>query len=141
MRSDVPCITSAAMIIKNSVESRNRVNEAWEFIKWWTSRDTQTHYARDMEAVLGPAGRYTVANLEAFDTIPWPLDTRKALRGMIGSLHGIPQIPGGYITGRYLNNAFTTVITKYRNAADVLFENSNLINDEITSKRKEFGLE
>lgn len=141
MRSDVPCITSAAMIIKNSVESRNRVNEAWEFIKWWTSRDTQTHYARDMEAVLGPAGRYTVANLEAFDTIPWPLDTRKALRGMIGSLHGIPQIPGGYITGRYLNNAFTTVITKYRNAADVLFENSNLINDEITAKRKEFGLE
>ena len=60
---------------------------------------------------------------------------------MIGSLHGIPQIPGGYITGRYLNNAFTTVITKYRNAADVLFENSNLINDEITAKRKEFGLE
>ncbi|MEL3905478.1 MAG: extracellular solute-binding protein [Treponema sp.] len=141
VKRDVPCITSAAMIVKNSVESRGRLDQAWQFIKWWTSSRTQAQYARDMEAVLGPAGRYTVANLEAFNTIPWPLAARDTLYRVLDSLHGIPQIPGGYITGRYLFNAFTTVITKYENPADVLFENSNLINDEIAAKRKEFGLE
>ena len=56
------------------------------------------------------------------------------------TLRGIPQIPGGYITGRYLNNAFVTVITNYENAADTLYENVELIQEEIDAKRREFGL-
>ena len=117
------------------------VYTSWQFLKWWTSGDTQTAYAREMEAVLGQAGRYLVANLEAFDRVQWSLDVRAVLHEALETLRGIPQVPGGYITGRYLNNAFVSVITNYENAADTLYENVELINEEITAKRKEFGLE
>ncbi|MBQ6949289.1 MAG: hypothetical protein IJN41_06340, partial [Firmicutes bacterium] len=63
------------------------------------------------------------------------------LNDTFSTLHGIPQIPGGYITGRYLNNAFVTVITNYENAADTLYENVELIQEEIDAKRREFGLD
>ncbi len=136
-----PCVTGASMIIKNAVEKHGTAEAAWQFLKWWVSGDTQTAYAREMEAVLGQAGRYLVANLEAFDRVEWRLDVRKVLHEALPTLRGIPQVPGGYITGRYLNNAFVSVITNYENAADTLYENVEMINEEISAKRLEFGLE
>lgn len=137
----VPCVTGASMIVKSTVERKQTQNAAWSFLKWWTSGDTQTKYAQEMEAVLGQAGRYQVANLEAFDRIHWDLDVQRALQEMLPTLRGIPQVPGGYITGRYLNNAFVTVITNYENPSDTLFEYTQLIDEEIAAKRQEFGLD
>ena len=62
------------------------------------------------------------------------------IREVLDDLHGIPQVPGGYITGRYIYNAFITVVTEYENAADTLFEANELIRKEISKKRAEFGL-
>lgn len=135
-----PCVTGGAMIIKNTAVKNKTVDESWEFIKWWTKAETQTRFAQEMEAILGKAGRYQVANLESFEAIEWPLEIKKVLNDTLPTLRGIPQIPGGYITGRYLNNAFVTVITNYENAADTLYENVELIQEEIDAKRKEFGL-
>ncbi|MBQ4156577.1 MAG: extracellular solute-binding protein [Clostridia bacterium] len=136
-----PCVTGGAMIIKNTAIKNETVDESWEFIKWWTKAETQTRYAQEMEAILGKAGRYQVANLESFEAVEWPLEIKAVLNDTLSTLHGIPQIPGGYITGRYLNNAFVTVITNYENAADTLYENVELIQEEIDAKRREFGLD
>lgn len=135
-----PCVTGGAMIIKNTAVRNETVDESWEFIKWWTQAETQTRFAQEMEAVLGKAGRYQVANLDSFEAVEWPLDIKAVLDATLPDLRGIPQIPGGYITGRYLNNAFVTVITNYENAADTLYENVELIQEEIDAKRREFGL-
>ena len=140
VRHDVPCVTSAAMIVKNMAEANGTVSESWDFLKWWTAAGTQTAYAREMEAVLGTAGRYLVANLESYSGAVWPGPMRDTIRAVLGDLHGIPQVPGGYITGRYVYNAFITVITDYENAADTLFEYNEMIDKEITKKRGEFGL-
>lgn len=141
IRYAVPCVTGASMIIRTAVERRGTEEEAWSFLKWWVSENTQARYAREMEAILGQAGRYLVANLGAFEQVNWELETRRTLRETLDTLHGIAQVPGGYITGRYLNNAFVTVITDYVNVADTLYENVELINEEILVKRREFGLE
>ncbi len=141
IRHDVPCVTSSAMIIKNMAEKNGTVNESWDFLKWWTSAETQTAYAREMEAVLGTAGRYLVANLDSYEAAVWPESMIPTIEAVIDDLHGIPQVPGGYITGRYIYNAFITVITEYENAADTLYEENELINKEITKKREEFGLD
>ena len=140
VRHDVPCVTSEAMIIRNMAEKRGTVDAAWQFLKWWTDAVTQTAYAREMEAVLGTAGRYLVANLESYANAVWPAAMQPTIDAVLADLHGIPQVPGGYITGRYIYNAFITVITEYENAADTLFECNELINKEITKKRSEFGL-
>lgn len=137
---DVPCVTSSAMIVKNMAEANGTVEEAWEFLKWWTSAETQTAYAREMEAVLGTSGRYLVANLESYQNTVWPYEMEDTINAALDDLHGVPQVPGGYITGRYVYNAFVTVITEYENAVDTLFESNEDINKEISKKRLEFGL-
>ena len=136
----IPGVTGASMIIKNIADRNDTRDESWLFLKWWTSQETQVKYAREMEAVLGPAGRYLVSNLAAFEQMSWPPGIKQTLMNILGDLQGVPEVPGGYITGRYLNNAFLSVITSYENPSDVLFENTVLINEEIAAKREEFGL-
>ncbi len=135
-----PCVTGAAMIIRNMAEKNDTMDESWQFLKWWTSGETQIKYAREMEAILGSAGRYPVASLTAFETISWPRDVKAVLTDILPTLHGVEQVPGGYITGRYLDNAFMKVVTDYDNPADTLYEYTELINEEIAKKRQEFGL-
>lgn len=137
---DVPCVTSSAMIVRNMAEAHGTVEAAWDFLKWWTAAETQTAYAREMEAVLGTAGRYLVANLESYQNAVWPFEMEGTIRAALNDLHGVPQVPGGYITGRYVYNAFITVITEYENAVDTLFECNEEINREISKKRLEFRL-
>ena len=140
VRHDAPCVTSECMIIKNMALKNDTVSESWEFLKWWTSDTTQTAYAREMEAVLGTSGRYLVANLTSYHSAVWPDSMTPTIEKVLDDLHGIPQVPGGYITGRYIYNAFISVISEYENAADTLFEANELINKEIEKKRREFGL-
>ena len=53
----------------------------------------------------------------------------------------IPEVPGGYMTGRHLDNAFRLVYNETTNARETLYDYVQVINDEITKKRREFGLD
>lgn len=138
----VPLTLSGAVIVKNTVERKGTADESWEFLKWWTSADTQYTFAREMEAVLGLAGRYPVANLEAFAKIDWGKENLIVLTQCLESARAVPQVPGSYITGRVIENAFLSVVTasSNKNPNDVIYEAVEQINRELTSKRKEFGI-
>lgn len=138
----IPVVTSAAVMIKPTVERDNTANEAWEFIKWWVSQDVQTNYAREMEAVLGSSGRYMVANLDSFDQTSWPVEVAAVLKESLGWLREVRQIPGSYLTGRNLENAFYSVINDISlDQLDTLAGQVESIDAEITKKREEYGLE
>lgn len=142
IRRDLPVTTSAAMIVKPQVEARGNKQAAWEFIKWWTSAETQSNYAAEMEALLGPAARYPVANLESFGKMPWPHEIRSVLEASLSSLREVPQIPGSYITGRDIDNAFYEVINNPRDAIpqESLTKYAMQIDEEILNKLREFRL-
>lgn len=114
---------------------------SWEFMKWWLSADVQTRYGRDIENQLGVSARYPSANIEAFANMPWSVSELGILNAEWRNVRGIPEVPGGYFTSRHLNNAFRRVINQKENAGETLLDYVKNINDEITSKRKEFGLE
>ena len=138
----IPVVTSAAVMIKPTVERDNTANEAWEFIKWWVSQDVQTNYAREMEAVLGSSGRYMVANLDSFGQTSWPVDVAAVLDESLLWLREVRQIPGSYLTGRNLENAFYAVINDISlDELDTLAGQVESIDAEITKKREEYGLE
>lgn len=137
----IPVTTSAVTMIKSTVERDGTMNEAWEFIKWWVSADVQTGYAREMEAVLGSSGRYMVANLESFDQISWPVEIAAVMDESLGWLREIRQIPGSYLTGRNLENAFYAVINDISlDPLDTLASYVESLDVEITKKREEYGL-
>ncbi|BCJ94537.1 ABC transporter substrate-binding protein [Anaerocolumna cellulosilytica] len=131
---------TAAVIMSASKEKE----ASWEFLKWWTSTEIQTQYGREMEALLGAAARYPTANIEAFRNLPWPSQDYEALMKQAEWLAGIPQVPGGYYSWRNINNAFYHVVSAEEKnkmqPREALTDFVRYINDEITFKRKEFGL-
>ncbi len=131
---------TAAIMMEQSKEKE----AAWEFMKWWVSTEIQTQYGREMEALLGAAARYPSANIEAFDKLPWPSEDYQALKSQFEWIKGIRQVPGGYYSWRNVNNAFyKVVITEDKDKMqprEALTDFIRYINEEITFKRKEFGL-
>ncbi|MCM1058069.1 MAG: extracellular solute-binding protein [Firmicutes bacterium] len=114
--------------------------QGWEFLKWWMSGDTQTDYGNEIENVLGVAGRVATANMEALENLPWSAADYRQLAAQLEWVKAIPQIPGSYYLERNIKNAFYTVYDDKEDPREVLQDIVNTINDEITSKRREFGL-
>ncbi len=114
----------------------------WEFLKWWTSAETQTDFGYEMESLQGEAGRVPTANLEAFGNIAWKASDMEALLEQYQWVRGIPQVPGGYYSWRNVNNAFYTVTTDtdFASPREELMDKVVLIDTELKYKWEEFGL-
>ncbi len=114
---------------------------SWEFMKWATSDETQKMYAHQFEAKVGRAGRWQSANKNAMEYSSYPAEDLSQIIVQQANTKGVKQVPGGYITARQIDYAFRAVVNENANPVEVIFEYSNAINEEISSKRKEFGLE
>lgn len=132
----VPSYSTAAMMLNNA---KNK-DASWEFLKWWTDKDTQISFGREMESILGEAARYPTANIAALEELPWPIEDYQNLNKQWQWVRGIPQVPGGYFTGRHIDNAFRRVVNANENPREALQDYVRYINDEIKIKREEFNL-
>ncbi|GIP43493.1 ABC transporter substrate-binding protein [Paenibacillus sp. J45TS6] len=133
---EVASHTTGVMMLNNADDKES----AWEFMKWWTNKDVQISYGREMEGLMGEAARYPTANTEALEELPWPVKDYKNLESQWKWVQGIPQVPGGYFTGRHLDNAFRKVVNANQNPREAFSDYILYINDEIEIKRKEFNL-
>jgi ABC-type glycerol-3-phosphate transport system substrate-binding protein len=113
---------------------------AWEFMKWWTGKDTQIAYGRQMEIRMGASARYPTANKEALAQLPWPTQDLHKLQEQMQWVKGIPEVPGGYLTGRNIDNAFRRVVVQGEDPRETMDNYVRTMNEEITLKRKEFNL-
>ena len=123
------------------MQASKHPDQAWEFLKWWTSADAQYVFGRELESVMGPAARYNTANIEAMGRLPWPSADRNMLMRQMTNIRGTPEVPGGYYTWRYLDFAKVAVYDRRENPKDVLMDYVDEINAEIRQKRKEFGMD
>jgi ABC-type glycerol-3-phosphate transport system substrate-binding protein len=119
--------------------SQNK-QDAWEFMKWWTSADVQTQYGKNMESIMGTAARYNSANLEAFQSVSWDENIRAAILEQSSNVLAIPEVPGGYYTSRYFDFAYRDVVNNAADVRSTLNKAVIQINSEIHNKREEFGL-
>lgn len=136
INNEVASHTTAVMMLENSDDKES----SWEFMKWWTDKETQIAYGREMEGLMGEAARYPTANIEALEELPWPVKDYNNLESQWQWVRGIPQVPGGYFTGRHLDNAFRKVVNANENPREAFSDYILYINDEIEIKRKEFNL-
>ena len=128
---------TAAVILSSS----RHVDASWQFVQWWVSSDIQTRYARDIEADIGTLGRYTSANVEAFELSNWSLNEQRMMDAQWQHVIELPEIPGGYYVSRNLDNAFRAVVLSGNDARESLFYWTSSTNEEIARKRHEMGLE
>lgn len=113
---------------------------AWEFMKWWVSADTQVRFGREMESVLGASARYQTANRDALRQLAWSNDQLAVLEAQMSQTRGFPEIAGGYSTTRHITNAIRRVINTKEDPRETLLNYARTINEEIKIKRQEFGL-
>ena len=113
---------------------------AWTFMKWWVSADTQVRFGREMESILGASARYQTANQEAMKQLAWSSKQLKVLQEQADSTRGWPEIAGGYSTVRHLVNAIRRVINNKEDKRETLLNYARTINEEIKIKRREFNL-
>ncbi|MBS1327103.1 MAG: extracellular solute-binding protein, partial [Oscillospiraceae bacterium] len=113
----------------------------WQLIKWLSSEEAQAAVGIELEALLGPSGRFNPANRAAFDNLPWNKTEAAAIRAQWQTVTFLPQVPGGYYVDRNLTNAFRRTVFYNRNYREALLEYNREIQLEITRKRREFGLD
>lgn len=130
--------TVTGCIITSSAKD---LESAWSFVKWWTSAESQAGYGNQLENLLGQAARYATANIEALEMLPWSDQELAQLNTQWNSVKPLPQVPGSYFTSRHVYNAFRRVLSYSDDPRQTLTDYAGYIDEEIRTKRDEFGLE
>lgn len=128
---------TAAMIFSNTDD----VDSSWKFLKWWVNGNTQSDYAIGLETKLGASARVMVASKSAFETLDWTNEQKTALKEQWNWVDGTPEVPGGYLMSRHINNAFRKIVYNDADLRETLGEYKVIIDKELTLKREEYGLE
>lgn len=128
---------TAAMIFSNTDD----IDSSWKFLKWWVSGQTQSDYAIGLETKLGASARVMVASKSAFETLDWTDEQKAALKQQWNWVDGTPEVPGGYLMSRHINNAFRKIVYNDADLRETLGEYKVIIDKELTLKREEYGLE
>lgn len=136
-RSDF--ITGSATMMISTDDEKMKQN-SWEFMKWWARPEIQVRFGREIEALLGSSARYATANREAFSNLSWSSSDIRTLNEQWDQTTGIREVPGGYYTGRHISNAIRKVINEKDDTRETIIDYSIKIDEEITKKRKEFGM-
>ncbi|MBE5787431.1 MAG: extracellular solute-binding protein [Clostridiales bacterium] len=128
---------SAGMILSTT----DAAQESWEFLRWWNGAEAQTAYGRQIENVLGPAGRYNPANVEAMQSMMWSGEELKLIEEQWNWVKEMPELPGSYYVSRNVDNAFKEVYYEKGNARETLNYWTRQINEELERKRNEFAVQ
>ncbi len=114
-------------------------DEAYAFLKWWVSAETQSDFGVQVEQTLGVAARYGTANLAAFENLPWNSAQAEVIRRQRENTVAVEQIPGSYYIARNLAFAFRGVVYGNSNLRETLYKYNIEINKELQRKQKEFN--
>lgn len=129
--------STGAVIFSNAKQP----DRAWEFIKWWTGEEGQTLFGQEVESAQGKSGRMAVANPKALQKLSWGTDAVSVIRRQMDMSKAIPEVPGGYMSMRYIPTAMSLVANNSAYLRDTLIQYAALVDEEITTKRKEFKFE
>ncbi len=124
------------MMFKSSAHKE----EAWKFLKWWLSEETQTTYAYEMATVYGSEFFWCTANLNSFASLPLVSDAHKKLISeQLSYQREIPCHPANYIVEREISNIWNSVVINKDNLADTVDNAVSVANREIVRKLQLFG--
>jgi len=128
--------TTGAMIMKNS----DNKEDAWTFLKWWTSTEVQSRYGEDVESLYGLEYRWNSANVEALFSMPWPKEELDAMKEQFRWANNIPIVPGHYFLPRVMDFAWNDRVLRGIPTKEALEDGNNSLQREIRRKLEDFGL-
>ena len=73
----------------------------------------------ELIALMGSAAKYNTANVKAYLEMDWSArESRIIMNEIFPNLVGVPDMPGSYIIGRYVNFAFLAAYNEKASPSD-----------------------
>lgn len=120
-------------------EKSDRKDEAWQFLEWWTSTETQTAYGQQIQMLYGDEYLWNTANLSAFAQMPIDEASKAVILEQMEWLYEVPQSPASYMVEREISNVWNKIVFDGENARSALDDAVILMNQELWRKLEEFG--
>jgi len=112
---------------------------AWEYLKWWTSKEVQVEYGQTLQITYGDEYIWNTANMEAFAELPWDSRHKKVIMEQTNWILEAPRLPGSYMLERELSNAYNAIVVNGEDLMITLDNAVKRIRRETERKLKEFG--
>jgi ABC-type glycerol-3-phosphate transport system substrate-binding protein len=125
----------ASIMFKNT----DQPQEAWQFMKWWMSTETQSDFQERLILNYGREYLWNSANLEAFSRLAIPEEHRAVILEQWKWLQEPVRLPGSYMQERELSNVWNRIVFDGVNPRVALDRSILIINREIRRKMEEFG--
>ncbi len=117
----------------------DKPREAWEFMKWWMSTETQVDFQQQLVLNYGLEYLWNSANVEAFQYSPIPEEHKAVILEQWEWLQEPVKLPGSYMQERELSNVWNKIVFDGVNPRVAIDNSIIIINREITRKMEEFG--
>ncbi|HUM68311.1 MAG TPA: extracellular solute-binding protein [Chloroflexota bacterium] len=114
-------------------------DEAWQFMKWWMSTETQVDFQQQLILNYGLEYLWNSANLEAFAYSPIAQEHKDVILEQWQWLQEPVKLPGSYMQERELSNAWNRIVFDGVNPRVAIDSSIIIINREINRKMEEFG--
>lgn len=125
----------ASIMFRNT----DKPEEAWAFLKWWMSSETQTEFQERVILNYGREYLWFSANVEAFSQLDIPDEHRAVILEQWEWLQEPVRLPGSYMQERELYNIWSRIVFDGVNPRVAIDRSVTIINREIARKMEEFG--
>ena len=130
-----PGALTANMIFQNI----DKKEEAWEYLKWWSSTETQIRFQDLLLSTLGPEYLWNSANIEAFSALNINETDLDIILEQWSHLKELPKVPGSYQVELEISNIWNAVVLNRENMRVLLNDAIIRMDQEIHRKMSEFG--
>lgn len=127
--------STSSMIFSNT----QRKDEAYRFLKWWLSSETQLEYANDLQTKYGSDYIWNTANHVALEGMSYPLAHKEIILEQWSWQKEALRHPASYILEREVSNAWIAIVTEGEPFQARIDEATLVSNREIMRKLTEFG--
>lgn len=135
--------TGAVMFKEKSQDTdsapTDKQKASWEFLKWWTSQETQTNFAYTLRSTYGKNYFWLTANLEALKDVPMDEGDKQIVLEQVNYVTDVSRTPGQYLLERTISNIWTTMVFDGTPAQVAVDEAKLDVNREIERKMAELG--
>ena len=126
---------TSSMIFKNTKMKK----ESWDFIKWWTSTETQVNYSESLITSMGAEYMWNTSNYEAFKQISWDEGHKEVFLDQWAWINDTAKTPASYMLEREISNIWNKVVYDGVNIRTAVEDAQVIVNKEITRKMIEFN--
>lgn len=113
--------------------------EAWEFVKWWLSKETQMNLVNRIVSTYGTEFLIIPSNRYAIDGIPLKTEHLKVVKEQFNWLQEVPKMPASYILEREISNIWNKVVLEGKPLKVAVDDGVIIVNKEFARKLEEFG--